>query len=283
VNFSGFNLDLTRPHVMGILNITPDSFSDGGELLANNGRVNLDKVLQRAEQMQVAGASFLDIGGESTRPGAIKVSLQEEMDRVLPLVEQIRAKVDICISVDTSSPELMQAAIEAGVALINDVRALQKPGALEVLAASTVPVCLMHMRGEPENMQNQPVYEDVLAEVRHFLQSRIDACVQAGIGRDRIIIDPGFGFGKTLEHNLELLNRLYEFKQLELPLLIGISRKRMLGAVTGKSEKERLVAGIAAGVIALMQGVSIIRTHDVAETVDAVKLYQAVRAQTFSQ
>ncbi len=283
MNFSGFNLDLTRPHVMGILNITPDSFSDGGELLADNGQVNLDKVLQRAEQMQVAGASFLDIGGESTRPGAIKVSLQEEMDRVLPLVEQIRAKVDICISVDTSSPALMQAAIEAGVGLINDVRALQKPGALEVLAASTVPVCLMHMRGEPENMQNQPVYEDVLAEVRHFLQSRIDACVQAGIGRDRIIIDPGFGFGKTLEHNLELLNRLYEFKQLELPLLIGISRKRMLGAVTGKSEKERLVAGIAAGVIALMQGVSIIRTHDVAETVDAVKLYQAVRAQTFGQ
>ena len=268
---------------MGILNITPDSFSDGGELLADNGQVNLDKVLQRAEQMQVAGASFLDIGGESTRPGAIKVSLQEEMDRVLPLIEQIRAKVDICISVDTSSPELMQAAIEAGVGLINDVRALQKPGALEVLAASTVPVCLMHMRGEPENMQNQPVYEDVLAEVRHFLQSRIDACVQAGIGRDRIIIDPGFGFGKTLEHNLELLNRLYEFKQLELPLLIGISRKRMLGAITGKTEKERLVAGIAAGVIALMQGVSIIRTHDVAETVDAVKLYQAVRAQTLGQ
>lgn len=280
MNFAGLNLDLTRPHVMGILNITPDSFSDGGELLSNNGRVNLDKVLQRAVQMQMAGASFVDIGGESTRPGAAKVSLQEECDRVLPVIECLRASLDICISVDTSSPELMQAAIKAGAGLINDVRALQKPGALDVLASSDIPVCLMHMRGEPDTMQNQPVYDDVAAEVMRFLQSRIEACLQAGIERERIIVDPGFGFGKELNHNLELLNRLYEFKQLELPVLIGISRKRMLGAITGKSEKERLIAGIAAGVIALMQGVSIIRTHDVTETVDAVKLYQAVRNQT---
>ncbi len=279
MNFAGLHLDLTRPHVMGILNITPDSFSDGGELLLDNGRVNLDKVLQRAEQMQRTGASFVDIGGESTRPGATKVSLQEESDRVLPVIESLSANLDICISVDTSSPELMQAAIEAGAGLINDVRALQKPGALEVLASNEVPVCLMHMRGEPNTMQNHPVYDNVVAEVMKFLQARMEACLQAGIARERLIIDPGFGFGKELNHNLELLNRLYEFKQLELPLLIGISRKRMLGAITGKSEKERLVAGIAAGIMALMQGVSIIRTHDVTETVDAVKLYQAVRNQ----
>lgn len=280
MNFAGLHLDLIYPHVMGILNITPDSFSDGGELLCDNGRVDIDKSLRRAEQMCKDGASFLDLGGESTRPGAQTVSLQQEIDRVLPVIEAIRNNLDICISVDTSSPELMQAAIEAGAGLINDVRALQKDNALRVLAQSSVPVCLMHMQGEPGTMQEQPVYEDVLGEVLSFLEARVDACRQAGISEERIIIDPGFGFGKDLNHNLELLNRLSEFKQLELPLLVGMSRKRMLGAVTGRPEKDRKAAGIAAAVLALMQGASIIRTHDVAETHDAMKLFQALRAQS---
>jgi dihydropteroate synthase len=278
MNFSCLHLDLTNPHIMGILNLTPDSFSDGGELLCADGRIDISKCLRRAEQMCLDGASFLDLGGESTRPGAQVVSVEEEIDRVLPVVEAVRKNLDVCISVDTSSSKLMQAAIEAGAGLINDVRALQNDNALQVLAQSNVAVCLMHMQGEPGTMQEQPTYEDVFEEVIGFLRARVDACRQAGISEERIIIDPGFGFGKDLSHNLELLNRLSEFKQLELPFLVGFSRKSMLGAVTGRSEKDRKAAGIAAAVIALTQGASIIRTHDVAETLDAMKLFQALRA-----
>ena len=276
MNFAGKELDPATPHVMGILNITPDSFSDGGELFSENGKLLLDKIMQRAEAMQQAGAAILDVGGESTRPGAKPVSPQEEMDRVLPVVELLSSNLDVIISVDTSSAELMRASAGLGAGLINDVRALQKPGALEAVAETRAAVCLMHMQGEPSTMQNEPEYHDVVVEVKEFLNQRIAGCEQAGINRERIIIDPGFGFGKNLAHNLELLGRLSEFKQLKLPVLVGLSRKRMLGTITGRPEKDRVAAGVAAASIALMQEVSIIRTHDVAETADAVKLYRAL-------
>ena len=276
MNFGGKELDPATPHVMGILNITPDSFSDGGELFSENGKLLLDKIMQRAEAMQQAGAAILDVGGESTRPGAKPVSPQEEMDRVLPVVELLSSNLDVIISVDTSSAELMRASAGLGAGLINDVRALQKPGALEAVAETQAAVCLMHMQGQPSTMQNEPEYHDVVVEVKEFLNQRIAGCEQAGINRERIIIDPGFGFGKTLAHNLELLGRLSEFKQLKLPVLVGLSRKRMLGTITGRPEKDRVAAGVAAASIALMQEVSIIRTHDVAETADAVKLYRAL-------
>ena len=276
MNFAGKELDPATPHVMGILNITPDSFSDGGELFSENGKLLLDKIMQRAEAMQQAGAAILDVGGESTRPGAKPVSPQEEMDRVLPVVELLSSNLDVIISVDTSSAELMRASARLGAGLINDVRALQKPGALEAVAETRAAVCLMHMQGQPSTMQNEPEYHDVVVEVKEFLNQRIAGCEQAGINRERIIIDPGFGFGKTLAHNLELLGRLSEFKQLKLPVLVGLSRKRMLGTITGRPEKDRVAAGVAAASIALMQEVSIIRTHDVAETADAVKLYRAL-------
>ena len=261
---------------MGILNVTPDSFSDGGELLLASGKPDIDKVLVRAELMHEAGAAFVDIGGESTRPGANEISVVEEMDRVLPLVEKIRNNVDVVISIDTSSPDLMLEAAKAGAGLINDVRALQRQGALEVASKVRLPVCLMHMQGEPLSMQDEPNYADVVSEILKFLKERIVSCTNAGIDKKQIIIDPGFGFGKTLQHNLEILGRLHEFKSLELPLLIGLSRKGMLGLITGKSAKERQAAGISAAVIGLMHGADIIRTHDVAATVDAVKVYQAV-------
>ena len=276
MNFAGKELDPATPHVMGILNITPDSFSDGGELFSENGKLLLDKIMQRAEAMQQAGAAILDVGGESTRPGAKPVSPQEEMDRVLPVVELLSSNLDVIISVDTSSAELMRASARLGAGLINDVRALQKPGALEAVAETRAAVCLMHMQGQPSTMQNEPEYHDVVVEVKEFLNQRIAGCEQAGINRERIIIDPGFGFGKNLAHNLELLGRLSEFKQLKLPVLVGLSRKRMLGTITGRPEKDRVAAGVAAASIALMQEVSIIRTHDVAETADAVKLYRAL-------
>lgn len=268
-------LDLARPQVMGILNITPDSFSDGGELLAN-GRPDLDGVRRRAEAMIAAGATLLDIGGESTRPGARAVSVQEEIDRVLPVLDALRG-FDAVLSVDTSSPALMQAAAAHGAGLINDVRALERPGALAAAAASGLPVCLMHRQGEPATMQDAPAYRDVVGEVCSWLQARIQACVAAGIGRERLLVDPGFGFGKTLEHNLQLLDGLEALQVLELPVLIGLSRKRMLGAVTGKPEKERIVAGVAAAVIAVMKGACIVRTHDVDATVDAMKLCRALQ------
>ena len=276
-DFAGRSLDLASPHVMGVLNVTPDSFSDGGELLVGNSQnVSLSKALARAESMLAAGAAFIDVGGESTRPGANPVSAQEEMDRVLPVVEVIHHNLDIIISVDTSRPELIRECANYGVGLINDVRALNVEGALLAAVESNIPVCLMHMQGQPDTMQNAPVYSGLLEEVSNFLAKRVACCEAIGLSRDKILLDPGFGFGKTLGHNLELLHRLGDLQSLELPLLIGLSRKRMLGALTGKEEKDRMAGGLAAAVIAVMNGANVIRTHDVSETVDAMKICRAV-------
>lgn len=269
-------LDLSRPHIMGILNVTPDSFSDGGELL-QGGRVAMTRVLERAETMVTAGATLLDIGGESTRPGAAPVSEAEELERVAPVVEALAARFDAVVSVDTSNAAVIRTCALLGAGLINDVRALARPGAMEAVAATDLPVCLMHIQGDPDTMQQAPRYQDVVTEVLAALKTRVAACTNAGIARERLLIDPGFGFGKTLEHNLALLDNLQRFSALELPVLAGLSRKRMLGALTGKPEKERVAAGIAAAVIAMMKGVSIIRTHDVGATVDAMKVYAALR------
>ncbi|MDA9909130.1 dihydropteroate synthase [Gammaproteobacteria bacterium] len=275
-NFSGKSLDLSISHVMGILNITPDSFSDGGELMSDTGHVALAKVLQRAETMLAAGAAILDVGGESTRPGAREVSSQEELDRVLPVVEAINNNFDVIISVDTSNPELISQCADSGAGLINDVRALSRDGALSAASNSGLPVCLMHMQGTPGNMQEAPNYADVIDDISNYLASRVKACNDAGIGNDSIILDPGFGFGKTLEHNLELLRRLDELQRLELPVLVGVSRKRMIGTITGREEKDRVSGSIAASVIGVMNGARIVRTHDVAETVDALKICNEV-------
>jgi dihydropteroate synthase len=275
MQFGSKHLDLSVPHVMGILNITPDSFSDGGELL-RDGRPVLDAVIARAAAMVDAGATLLDIGGESTRPGAAPVSSDEEIQRVMPALRALATRFDVVLSVDTSNAELISQASAAGAGLINDVRALMMPGALAAAAASGLPVCLMHMQGVPLTMQQAPLYRDVVAEVRGFLQQRIKACIASGIDRKRLLIDPGFGFGKTLEHNLSLLNRLRELQDLQLPMLVGLSRKRMLGVLTGHPEKQREAAGIAAALRAMQNGACIIRTHDVAGMVDAIKVWRAV-------
>jgi len=275
-DFAGKKLDLSISHTMGILNVTPDSFSDGGELMSDNGMVSLSKVLERAEKMVNAGAAILDIGGESTRPGAKEVSSQQEMDRVLPVVEAVKRNLDVIISVDTSNPELIRQCPAAGAGLINDVRALAREGALEASASAALPVCLMHMQGSPKDMQNAPGYDDIITDIAGFLAQRVKACNDAGIANDRILLDPGFGFGKTLEHNLELLSRLDELQALKLPLLIGVSRKRMIGTITGRSEKDRISGSISAAVIGVMNGARLVRTHDVAETVDAIKICNEV-------
>jgi len=270
LNCAGKSLDLSRPRVMGILNVTPDSFSDGGRF------VSLDKALRQAERMLAEGADILDIGGESTRPGADAVSLDEEMARVLPVIERIDAELDIPVSVDTSKPDLMRAAIAAGAGMINDVNALSAPGAIAAVADADVPVCLMHMLGEPRTMQAAPQYEDIVADIINYLGRRVAECEDGGIARSRLLLDPGFGFGKTLNHNLVLLRDLGALRALDLPLLVGISRKSMLGAVTGRAVNERLIAGVAAAVMAVERGARIVRVHDVAETVDALKIWQAV-------
>jgi len=275
-DFNGKSLDLSVAHVMGILNVTPDSFSDGGELMNTSGHVVLDKVLKRAESMVRAGAAILDIGGESTRPGAEPVSTDQEISRVMPVVEAVRQNLDTIVSVDTSNPELISLCRDAGVGLINDVRALSRDGAMAAAAASGLPVCLMHMQGTPENMQDNPVYGDVVEEVADYLSGRVAACVEAGIARDRVILDPGFGFGKRLAHNLELLGRLEGLQRLELPLLVGMSRKRMIGMITGRREKDRVQGSVAAAVIGVMNGGRIVRTHDVSETMDALKICNEV-------
>ena len=270
--FADKTLDMSVSHVMGILNITPDSFSDGGELITEEGVVALSKILQRAEVMINAGASILDVGGESTRPGAINISSQEEIGRVVPVVAALKENFDVVVSIDTSNPDLISQSRIAGAGLINDVRALSRKGALKAAADSDLPVCLMHMQGSPETMQDAPSYMDVVADNVSFLEARVKACNDVGIENNRIILDPGFGFGKTLEHNLELLSRLDEFQRLELPLLIGISRKRMIGAITGRKERNRISGSIAAAVIGVMNGARLVRTHDVAESVDALKI-----------
>jgi dihydropteroate synthase len=259
------------PLVMGIVNVTPDSFSDGGKFFG------ADNAVEHALQLAAEGADIVDIGGESTRPGAAAVSVDDELKRVIPVIEGIRQHdKSVAISVDTSKPEVMQAAAECGVHLVNDVNALQAPGALETCAESDVAICLMHMRGSPRTMQTNPEYIDVVQEVRAFLQERVSACKKVGIDENRLIIDPGFGFGKNLQHNLLLLKHLDGFADLGIPVLAGISRKSMLGKITGAEVEDRLPASIAAAILALVKGAQILRVHDVKETVDAIKVWSAV-------
>jgi dihydropteroate synthase len=266
---AGRVLPLDTPAVMGVLNLTPDSFSDGGRYREP------DAALARAERLAEEGAAILDIGGESTRPGATPVDPQEELRRVLPALERIAARVPVLLSVDTSNPEVMRRAAGAGAHMINDVRALSAPGALEAAAAAGLALCLVHMRGEPADMQRSPAYQQLLEEVRDFLAGRIQACERAGITRERLCIDPGFGFGKTVAHNRELLARLGEFAGLGLPILVGLSRKSLVGALTGRPVGERLAGSLALATIAVLRGARIVRTHDVAATVDAVRVAQA--------
>ncbi|EGQ7997486.1 dihydropteroate synthase [Vibrio vulnificus] len=262
------SLDLSFPVVMGILNVTPDSFSDGGQFNA------LDAALVQAERMIAAGVSIIDIGGESTRPGAPEVSLEEELKRVIPAIQAIRQKHDVWISIDTSKAEVMKQAIEAGADLINDVRALQEPGVLAVAAKAQVPICLMHMQGQPRSMQHNPSYQDVLKEVGEFLEERVAACEEAGIAKELLILDPGFGFGKTIEHNYHLLAHLEAFHQLGLPILAGMSRKSMVFKLLNKKPAECMVASVTCATIAAMKGAQIIRVHDVEETVEAMRVIQ---------
>ncbi len=264
-------LALGWPHVMGILNVTPDSFSDGGKHAAG------DAALRRAEEMLAQGAGIIDVGGESTRPGATPVGVQQEMDRVVPIVERLAGELDALVSVDTSAPEVMTAVTEAGAGMINDVRSLKRPGALEAAAASGLPVCLMHMVGEPDNMQNDPQYErPIEEEVAAFLGQRIARCRDAGIADERLLVDPGFGFAKTLAHNLRLMNRLEYLQRLGYPLLIGTSRKGMIGRTLSREVDERLYGGLALTTLAIGKGAWIIRTHDVAASADAVGMTCAV-------
>ena len=268
-----FSLSLDRPLVMGIVNVTPDSFSDGGKFLAS------DLAIAHARRLIEEGADIIDIGGESTRPGAAATSLQEELDRVMPVLAAIIGD-GVPVSVDTQKPAVMIAAIKAGAAMINDVNALQAVGAIEACAASNVAVCLMHKQGSPATMQQAPAYQDVVAEVTTFLAARSSACLDAGIERERIVIDPGFGFGKTVEHNFTLLRKLDSLAALGFPLLAGFSRKASLGMVTGRGADERLAASIAAAVLCAQNGATILRVHDVRETVDAIKVLMAVHRAT---
>ena len=264
---AGKPVDLGVPQVMGILNITPDSFSDGGRF------VDREAALSRAREMVQEGAAIIDIGGESTRPGARPVSAQEELDRVIPVLEVLAAELSVPVSIDTSKPAVMREAVAAGAGLINDVMALRTQGALTTVAELAVPVCLMHMLGEPRTMQQSPQYRDVVVEVREFLAGRIAACLDAGISPERILIDPGFGFGKTLEHNLALLKNLKMLGELPAPLLVGISRKSMIGSLLGGVPvDERMYGSLAAAVMAVHEGAKVIRTHDVRATVDAIQV-----------
>jgi dihydropteroate synthase len=264
-------LDLSRPVVMGVLNVTEDSFSDGGR------HRSLDAALGHGLAMVRDGARVIDVGGESTRPGAEAIPVQQELDRVLPVIEGLAAQVDAVISVDTMKPEVMTAAIAAGAGMVNDVLALQAPGALAALVDSSAAVCLMHMQGIPRTMQQDPRYNDVVAEVEQFLRERAQACRAAGIAADRLVLDPGFGFGKTLEHNLELLAGLPAITAGPYPVLVGLSRKSMLGKLTGRPVDQRLAGGLALHGIGVLHGARIIRTHDVRETCDAVAVAWAVR------
>ncbi|UTW03480.1 dihydropteroate synthase [Amphritea atlantica] len=273
--FGARTLDLSRPQVMGIVNVTPDSFSDGGTLY-DARKLSVDQALERARQMVQDGATIIDVGGESTRPGAAVVSVQEELDRVLPVVERLSAELDVVISVDTSAPEVIAGVAGLGAGLINDVRALGREGALAAAAATNLPVCVMHMQGSPATMQNAPHYDDVLDDVSYFLQQRIVACNEAGIASDRIILDPGFGFGKTVEHNLRLLNNLRQLHRFGMPLLVGTSRKSMIDHVLHRPVDQRLAGSLATVAIGVQQGGQIFRVHDVRETVDVVRMAEAI-------
>ncbi len=267
-----------RPLVMAILNLTPDSFSDGGELYRGD-KLDLDTVLYRAQHLIDAGADLLDIGGESTRPGADRVELAAELARVLPVLDALRSRFDIPLSVDTSSPELMAEAASCGAAMLNDVRALRRTGALEAAAASNLPLCLMHSLGEPQVMQVNPQYGDVVTEVVAFLRQRIEACEKAGISRSRLVLDPGFGFGKTLGQNLSLFRALPALVAEGLPVMVGVSRKSMIGAILNKPVEQRVFGSAALAVLAAQAGVAIVRVHDVAATVDSLKMLEAVQSR----
>lgn len=270
----GHELDLASTVVMGILNITPDSFADGGVFMVP------DKAVARAVEMAGQGAAIIDIGGESTRPGAEAVDAQQEMDRVLPIIEAVTADVDIPVSIDTSKPEVMRAAVAAGAGLINDVCALRLDGALRAASECNVPVCLMHMQGQPRTMQENPQYGDVVVDVTAFLEQRIKAAVDAGIDKANIVIDPGFGFGKSLAHNMALLNNLEEFKALGATIMAGLSRKSMIGMVLDLPVEQRLHASVALALIAAQNGAGIVRVHDIAPTVQALRMWQAVTADS---
>lgn len=270
MKFSGQYIDLSKPQVMGVLNVTPDSFSDGGRYNS------LDAALFQAESMVKAGASFIDVGGESTRPGAAKVSLVEELERVCPIVELIKQNLDVVVSVDTSSPDVMTESVSLGAGLINDVRALQRDGAKKAVIDLGVPVCLMHMQGVPATMQENPLYDSVVDVVESYLLERANELIESGFDSEQIIIDPGFGFGKTLSHNLQLLNAIDRFVRNGYPVLVGVSRKSMIGTILDKPVDERMIGSIAAATIAAYKGASILRVHDVKETVDAVSVVQAL-------
>ncbi|UVH49601.1 dihydropteroate synthase [Pseudomonas sp. CBSPBW29] len=265
-------LDLARTHVMGILNVTPDSFSDGGRFS------QLDAALRHAEAMVAAGATLIDVGGESTRPGARAVSPLEELERVAPIVERIHRELDVIISVDTSTPAVMRETARLGAGLINDVRSLQRDGALDAAAATGLPVCLMHMLGEPGTMQDDPHYDDLVGEVKDFLAGRMAQCAAVGIAPERIILDPGFGFAKTLQHNLSLFKHMETLHALGRPLLVGVSRKSMIGLALNRPVGERLHGGLALAALAVVKGARILRVHDVAETIDVVRMIAAVES-----
>lgn len=270
MQFKDTFLDLSTPRVMGILNVTPDSFSDGGKFNA------LDQALFQADKMLEQGADLIDVGGESTRPGAAEVSEQLELDRVIPVIEHLDSRFDTVISIDTSKAKVMTEAVNAGASLINDVRALREPGALQAAAKSGAAVCLMHMQGQPRSMQENPVYDDVTADVIGFLDKRIKYCCDAGIRADQILVDPGFGFGKNLQQNYALLTDLSEMKSLGKPILVGISRKSMLGKLLNRDVSDRLAASISAATISMLKGACIIRVHDVKESVDAARIVSAL-------
>jgi dihydropteroate synthase len=264
------SIELDCPSVMGVINVTPDSFSDGGKFFAP------DEALQEAGKIVNAGAAILDVGGESTRPGAEPVGEQEELDRVIPIIEAIAAEFDVAVSIDTSKPGVMREAVAAGAAMINDVCALQADGALAAAVELQKPVCLMHKQGQPRSMQAEPHYDDVVDEVVQFLANRVTQCVDKGLGKDLLVVDPGFGFGKTPAHNVELLANLRQLQRIGCPVLIGVSRKSTLGAITGREVDDLLPASIAAAVVAVMQGAQIVRAHDVAETVDALRVARSL-------
>ena len=264
-------LTLERSRVMGILNVTPDSFSDGGRFLS------AEAALEQAASMSEQGADIVDVGGESTRPGAGELPVQQELDRILPVIESITARFDVAVSVDTSKPKVMQAAVAAGAVLVNDVFALRREGAMHAAAGLNAAICLMHMQGEPRTMQVRPQYGELPGEVIDFLGERVRSCRDAGIATNRLLVDPGFGFGKNDRHNLKILANLEQFRDLQLPILVGLSRKHTLGNLTGKAADQRVAAGVAAAVIAVSNGANIVRTHDVGPTVDALRVVDAVQ------
>lgn len=279
IDCGGKLLPLDTPQIMAVLNLTPDSFSDGGRFIDEKGRVDIDLALKASEAMIEDGARIIDVGGESTRPGATEVSDQEQIDRVAAIVEQLVSRFDIIVSVDTSSPNLMIESARLGAGMINDIRALANPGALEVVANSGLAVCMMHMQGQPNDMQDSPVYSDIVAEVLGFFEQRILDFIDAGIDKDKVLLDPGFGFGKKLEHNVDLLKGLGRFKSLHLPLLVGVSRKAMIGQLTGRSIQERIHGSVAAAMLAIQGGANVVRVHDVAATRDMINVHMAIAGE----